>query len=355
MSWRAYVATLIASFVTLAVLIGGFIALMNPYGNLPHRLLGPHVMMDINQRFQYPSIVRQSAYDSIVIGTSTSRLLDPSLLDAAFGGWFANLSMNSAMAWEQYQLAKLYFDTTGPPRTLLVGLDTVWCDTEADTNRITFRGFPEWLYDENPVNDVLHMFNAKALEIAGRRLGHILGFGNVRFEPSGFNVFTPPEDSYDIDKARQYIWGDRQPVIMPVEPPVRLTEAEREALTFPALDWLDQLLARLPDDSAAVLAFMPVHVAAQPVPGSREAAVEAECKVRVTDVARRHGAVAVDFRIASSLTREDTNFWDNLHYRLPIGADIIEALAAVAAGDEPSPDSDARVLVGPIRSGKPGG
>jgi hypothetical protein len=27
----------------------------------------------------------------------------------------------------------------------------------ADRNRITFRGFPEWLYDDNPWNDYLHL------------------------------------------------------------------------------------------------------------------------------------------------------------------------------------------------------
>ena len=30
-------------------------------------------------------------------------------------------------------------------RTLLIGLDHVWCDEDADRERITSRGFPEWL------------------------------------------------------------------------------------------------------------------------------------------------------------------------------------------------------------------
>src|SRR5262249_16598930 len=144
----------------------GFIVVMNPYGHLPLRIFGAHVIMDINQRFQYPAIVRSGLFDSVVIGTSTSRLLDPERLAARFGGRFANMAMNDARAWEEYRLARLFLDHQPQPKTLLIGLDWVWCAQNADTDRVTTRGFPEWMYDENPWNDWLYILNPRTLEFA---------------------------------------------------------------------------------------------------------------------------------------------------------------------------------------------
>ena len=89
---------------------------------LGHDTAGP--IMDLNQRFMYPQIVRSRRYDSAVIGTSTVRLLDPRQLDALFGGHFANLAMNAATPWEQTQIAGLFLRETAQPRTLIFGIDT---------------------------------------------------------------------------------------------------------------------------------------------------------------------------------------------------------------------------------------
>ena len=77
----------------------GLIVVMNPFGNLPVRALGPHVIMDTNDRFQFPAIVRSGNFDSGVFGTSSSKLLDPAWLERAFGGRFANLAFNDGRAW----------------------------------------------------------------------------------------------------------------------------------------------------------------------------------------------------------------------------------------------------------------
>ncbi|HEX8417532.1 MAG TPA: hypothetical protein VF641_07990, partial [Methylobacterium sp.] len=133
-AWRSFVATFVgASFVSGCAAIG-FVALMDPYGlrAAPGRPPGP--LMDSNQRFAYPQIVRGGAYDSAVIGTSTSRLLDPVDLDRALGGRFANLAMNAATPFEQTRIARLLL-RHARPRAVLFALDTTWCEAEADTRR----------------------------------------------------------------------------------------------------------------------------------------------------------------------------------------------------------------------------
>ena len=73
-----------------------FNTLVDPYGANPLRVPFERPLMDINQRFMYPQVLRSGEFDSAVFGTSTIRLLKPSDLEAVFGGDFANFGMNAA-------------------------------------------------------------------------------------------------------------------------------------------------------------------------------------------------------------------------------------------------------------------
>lgn len=340
MDWRRHLEILVGVFVGLNAALYLFVLAMNPYGNLPSTVFAEHIIMDDNQRFQYPSIVRSGRFDSIVIGTSTSRLLAPAALERQFGGHFANLAMNSATAWEQAQIAGLFLRHAPAPRTLIVGLDYVWCTADADRERITFRGFPEWMYDDDPWNDLIHLYNTRSIEIAGRRLAAALLGKRRRLPDDGYEVFTPPESRYDLARARSHIYGaGPRRLPQPKVPAADATPAERNRWQFPAIDWLESLVegSRW---QRAVLLWPPVHVAAQPIPGSLEALRETECKGRIAALAARHGAAVVDFRLWSTITTEDENYWDRLHYRLSI-AERVEsglAMALVTGGDDPRGD-----------------
>ncbi len=349
-SWRRYWRVLIGVIGAELIVTALLILVGNPYGNLPHVLFRSHVIMDTNQRYQYPSIVRSGRFDSIVIGTSTSRLLRPAALEELFGGHFANLAMDAATAWEQYRLAQFFLAQTPHPRTLLVGLDHVWCDADADKARVTKRGFPEWMFDRNPWNDLLWMLNKRSAEIAGRRIGTALGLNHARIPFDGYEVFTPPESKYDLAKVERELYGvdgtvPAQELASPAS--YEASVAERAAWRFPALEWLADLLAHSSQWPRIVLVFTPPHVTALPQAGSPGAARESECKARVVRLAKNRGIAVVDFRIPSPITREARNYWDKLHYRVGIAerlvADIGRALGE--GGDDPA--GDWKLLAGP--------
>ena len=116
---------------------------------------------------------------------------------------------------------------------------------------------------------------------------------------------------------------------------------------MPALSDLDALLAAAPGTARKLVAFMPVHVAAQGRPGTPQGAREAACKARVAAIGRARGAVVVDFRLPSPITTQDENYWDALHYRLPIAARIVRGLQAAAATGTDAADGSYRVLAHP--------
>lgn len=336
---RSFLRLFLGTAAAASALLFAIILLLDPYGISPIRLPLARAIMDINQRYMYPQLARSSAFDSVVIGTSTSRLLDPRALNAAFGGRFANLAMNAGTAWEQTELAKLYLRHNPSPETFILGIDEMWCLKGRDVPRVTFRGFPEWMYDDNRWNDLPEVFNLKTLEIAGRVAAFQVGLAPERIRGDGYEVFTPPEASYDLARARRHIWRDRPSgKVEPENPPKLLSDADMDALHFPAIVWLDELLVLLPPQTRRLLVYMPLHIAQQPTPGSRNAAEIEACKARIDVIASRRKARVVDFAIHSPVTREDSNYWDPLHYRLPIADRIIDGMKrAMASGaDDPA-------------------
>ena len=344
MGWRRHLGLLVGIFAGANLALYLFVLSMNPYGNLPGVVLPRHVMTDDNQRYQYPSVVRSGRYDSLVIGTSTARLLDPRAFEAMLGGRFANVAMNAGTAWEQTQLANLFLRHAAKRHALVVGLDYVWCAEDADRERITFRGFPEWMYDDNPWNDLAYMYNTRAIEIAGRRLAAAVTSRKPRLPPDGYEVFTPPESAYDLAKVRLKLYGSgpHQPP-PPQVPPATANDAERHAWRFPALLWLDDILGFGKWDRA-VLVFPPVHLAAQPQPGSLRDLKEAECKALTARIGASWKAPVIDFRIASSITSRDENFWDPLHYRIGIAERVAKGIARALETGRDDPGGDWRIL-----------
>ncbi len=340
LTWRSFTASFALTTLAVAACLAAFVLALDPYGTrtAPGATAAP--IMDLNQRFMYPQIVRSGRFDAAVFGTSTVRLLDPALLDASFGAHFANLGLNAGTPWEQMQLAALFLRVVPQPKALIFGIDTTWCEVDADAKRTTARAFPPWLYDDNRLNDLPGLFNLTTVEIAGRLVLHRLGLMRERIRGDGYERFVPDDSLYDLARARTHLGASLpQPDV-----PVVLSESERAGLRFPALVWLEEVLSRAPRTTAVTLTTTPVHAAFLAPKGSRAAALEAECKARIGALAARHGAAFVDFRIRSPVTQEDSNYWDPLHYRVDVAARMIAALAAARASGRDAPDGFYRVI-----------
>lgn len=342
--WRRFLATFGVTAVAAAGALYGLVVACDPYGIFVSAKAAPGPIMDINQRYMYPQIVRSRRFDAAIFGTLTVRLISPRELGRLFGVKFANLAMNAGTPWEQMQLADLFLRHTPEPAALVFGIDPTWCEPDADRRRLTFRPFPPWLYDERRVNDWPGLFNLTSVQIALRVIGFRLGLMRERIAPDGFEIFTPPETAYDIERARRHLWGSRPRTIAPIVPAVEPSAAERAAWGFPALAWMDEFLGRVPKRTTVVFVFPPAHISGQPVPGSMADALERECKQHFAAIAARHAASAIDFRSFSATNSDDANYWDPLHYRLPIAARVASAIHGIVRGTVPDTDSFYRVL-----------
>lgn len=331
--WRRFCGRLLGWSLALAGVIYAFVFILDPFDTLSLSPPFDRSPITTNARFGFPALARSPKFDSIILGTSTSRLLRPAQLDPLFEARFANLAMNSATAYEQWRLGMLFARHHPDAKVMLIGADIVWCETGKHVQKYTERTFPEWLYDDDPWNDYLHQFSLYAVEQAGIQFGVLTGLRARRYGRDGYTDFLPPDSEYDLARARHHLYPDGVVAPpQPVVPPVQMSEAERRALRFPALPLLGKLLASLPKAEKLVF-FVPYHVTAQPPPGSRDAIVWGECKSRIAALVKATpNARLVDFMIPSPVTREDDNYWDPLHYRVRIATWLGRSLRAAADG-----------------------
>jgi hypothetical protein len=349
-SWQASNGIFLGTFIGIVGSIYLFILLVDPYGMVPFSLPFDRALMSA-QRQMYPQILRTGRYDSIVVGTSTSRLLDPVALDRVLGGHFASLAMPAATAVEQIHVIDYFRRTVASPKAVIIGLDHEWCYRNGNAyisehTAALEREFPAWAFDDSRWNDLLHLLNVPTLQEASHVVGHLLGRIPEKLRKDGFEVFVPPDSTYDPARAHFFVYEQNDSrVPIPVHSTFSLGEVERNAMDFEPLVWLDDSLASLPGATRKILMFPPLHAHAMLAAGPAGEARDAECKRRVTAIARRRGAMLVDWRILSPLTKEDSNFWDPLHYRLPVAYRLIDDLGHIVNQGRESPDGSYRILV----------
>jgi len=323
MSWSRFLVAILGLAVGAATLLGAAVMLIDPFDVLPFSPPWPRAPMDANQRYAYPAVARNRTFDSAVIGTSAGRLLRPEALEAELGGRFAALAMNAATPWEQAQIFWQFRRHREEIRAVVFEIDKVWCKRDLDERNT--RPFPEWMYDEDPWNDLVPHLSLYAIEQAGRQAAYLLGMRPARFAANGYASYLPDGGLYDLERVRRRLAEESE---READGAPALDRAGRADLAFPYHPLMAEMLASLPDQTLKVLLFPPVYFSALPQPGSKGASIIAECKARVAALARSvANAVVLDFMIESEITRDERNFWDSVH-TTEATADRIVALIA---------------------------
>ncbi|MGE0483632.1 MAG: hypothetical protein AB7Q81_05805 [Gammaproteobacteria bacterium] len=329
MDWLLYCRRLLLTALVLASVLYAFILILDPYQNVPFSPALDRAPIATNQRFSYPAIARDPAFDSVVIGTSTSRLIDPSALGAATGARFANLAMNSATAYEQRRIYDLFLRHHPSPRFLVLGVDETWCNRAAEMERYTFRDFPEWMYDASRWNDVAYLFNDKALEDAVRMAELLLGQREAKYRRDGYRDFTRDLPAWEARAVAARLHGGATDEI----PPLAMAPARAHpGWTYPRLNELRALLDATATATRILLVMPPLH--ARYLAARAESL--AECKGRLGAMASvRPNLSVLDYMAVSALTSDDRNYFDPVHFTRAVSAMVESDIGAVLRGAPP--------------------
>jgi hypothetical protein len=363
-SWRRFFWALLGWTLVLGGTVYLFIAIVDPWDILPLSPPFNRGPVSTNARWSFPALARSPRFDSMILGSSGTRLFQPAILDPLFGAHFVNLSMNNATAYEQWRIGKLFLLHHPQTKYIMIGLDSHWCYDAGYYQKYTRRPFPEWMYGENLWKGYAEIFNLYAVEQAGIQFSILTGMKPQRYGRDGYTNFLPAESDYDLAKVRAGFPKDNARYWMapqgegdiadddfpldiatsvPVELPQSLSAAQLAALDFPEQALLADLLAASPD-TEKILFFIPFHVSGQPLPGSAADAYVKECKARISAIAAgAPNTRLIDYMIPSGITRDDSNYWDFQHFRASVALWVMRDLRA-AMDKKPGPEENGVIL-----------
>ena len=317
-TWSSYLRTFIITALVSSGLVYSFIVLVDPYDNVPFSLPLEREPISTNQRFAYPSLARKPEFDSAIIGTSTARLLKPERLNKLTGDNWVNLAMNSATAYEQMEMLKLFLRHHPKAKNIVIGIDDAWCRPGTELQKFTFRPFPPWMYDENRWNDLLYLFNDKALENAVRLIEYWLGKREAKYDRTGYRDFT--EDFGERNSTLNAPILRSEGLLRPNA----LEAIDNQESVFAAHELLATMLYQRSLVPTVTLLFMPMHGAYLFQGGVNYQ----YCKGSIKQLIRKVKDVGIIDRMRiDPLTTNDSHYWDSLHFGTEVALDLEKNIA----------------------------
>lgn len=163
-----------------------------------------------NERYQNDGILRNCEYDAVIIGTSMSQNFKTSEADALFGVNSVKTPFAGGYFREMCDRLRAGYDSGHEIKQVILSLDLM--SVLADKDAISADDYPEYLYDDNLLNDIGYLFNKTVL------VDYTLG--NIRRTLAGRE-----SDSYDAYSgwAHLDVFG-RERVMADYDRPAQVSE-----------------------------------------------------------------------------------------------------------------------------------
>ena len=141
-------------FVAVAtIVIDPFLHYHKPLAGLEYPLL--------DERYQNDGIARHFSYDALITGTSMTQNFKPSEFDQLWGTEAVKIAFSGASYREVNENICRALEYNDKIRYVLRSLDSSVLNQPADQN--TYEGYPEYLFDSNPFNDVQYLLNKEVV------------------------------------------------------------------------------------------------------------------------------------------------------------------------------------------------
>ncbi len=145
------VALILGAVASVIIYVDPYFHYHGPQGNLYYELN--------NERSQNDGIIRHFKYDGMIIGTSMAENFKTSEAEELWGGNFIKVTFAGGTYKEQNDNIAKAIKYNPDLKTVIRSLDYAYLMDDADKVRDDLGDYPEYLYDENPFNDVNYIFN----------------------------------------------------------------------------------------------------------------------------------------------------------------------------------------------------
>ncbi len=337
--WNKFLKRLIGITISALALLYLWVYLVDAYDIFLFSADASRSPVSSKRRHFNPGIARNPSFDSFIMGTSTVMLLKPQHLNQLLDAKIANLSLPAGSPYEQLRMAALFMEYHEKLNLIILSVDDVWCsidgaDKYIDVNNkglVEERQLQEWRYGSSFWQQ-LPPLNRRIIKDTRRQLSNILGFRSFPYDADGYADFTRQfAEEWDQDEIHKNLYGTAETKIkQSLQAAVKVTEAEIKSWKFPDLIKLKNWLSSLPSSARKILLFPPHHYYGQAQAGSKNELSWNECKKRVTDMGQTVPQLTVvDFMFKSSITTNDNNYWDPMHYSVAIADKIEQTLGDI--------------------------
>ncbi len=143
--------TILAIIGTMVFVVDPFFHYRAPNKNLFYRLY--------DQRSQNDGITKHFDYDAIITGTSMAENFKASQFEERFGLKTIKVVYSGATYKETNDNLIVSFESGHDPKYVLKPLDYSLLVKDKDELRLDMGEYPEWLYNDNPFDDVKYLLN----------------------------------------------------------------------------------------------------------------------------------------------------------------------------------------------------
>ena len=164
-TYRNLFILFVAGMLTIAVVFAGTIIYVDPFFHYHAPLKGFPYVVD-NQLSQNPGMARNMCYEGCIIGSSMTVNFDTDDFKELLGTETVKLSYSGAYPKDDYNILSIVFDESSyarqncPVKKVFFAMDIPTMTADLETTKYPL---PEYLYDENIVNDVKYVLNKDVL------------------------------------------------------------------------------------------------------------------------------------------------------------------------------------------------
>lgn len=222
---------LIAAAITAVVwIIDPYFHFHKPFSFVSYRLY--------NERYTNDGISRHFDYDTIITGTSMAQNFKPSEADALFGVKSVKETFSGAGFWELSNNLERALERNDRLKTVIWSVDFNSLIREKDYD--VYGEYPEYLYDDNPFNDVSYIFN-KTIWYEGVLPNLLMTvMGKERDTLDEYSAWDK-ELGYDYVMSGYDRWEERADMIP------KLSDEERSMVKENIMENMVRLFDRYPD------------------------------------------------------------------------------------------------------------
>ena len=154
-AFRKAVAGLLGIFILGCILAMTLVIIVDPFFHYHKPLKGFPYLID-NQLSQNPGMAEHMEYDSVILGSSMTVNFQTDWFKELMGLNAIKLSYSGAYPKDQSNIMKIIFDSGHEVKEVFLGIDVITYMGGVDETKYPI---PEYLYDDNYLNDIEYVLN----------------------------------------------------------------------------------------------------------------------------------------------------------------------------------------------------